>query len=70
MEKNLLFVFVVLLVPSFTSAHVSVCLRESKLGVEKRSMLDVRRYGTHEVVLRRTVLRKEWIHGSEFRLES
>lgn len=36
MKKNLLFVLVVLLVPSFASAHVSVRPRESKPGGEKR----------------------------------
>jgi len=36
MKKNLLFVLVVLLVPSFASAHVSVRPRESKPGAEKR----------------------------------
>jgi uncharacterized protein YcnI len=36
MKKNLLFVLVVLLVPSFASAHVSVRPRESKPGAEER----------------------------------
>jgi uncharacterized protein YcnI len=54
MKKNLLFVLVVLLVPSFASAHVSVRPRESKPGAEERYTVRVPtegEVGTTHVIL-------------------
>ena len=54
MKKNLLFTILVLLVPSFAMAHVSVRPRESKPGAEERYTVRVPTEGpvatTHAVL--------------------
>lgn len=51
MKKNLLFALVVLLVPSFASAHVSVRPRESKPGAEERYTVRVPTEGAVATIL-------------------
>ena len=76
MKKNLLLVLVVLLVPSFASAHVSVRPRESKPGAEERYTVRVPTEGevttTHvilEIPSNVTVLEVVPADGATFELK-